>query len=761
MRASSMSECDVNTFEIGSTRQRLKPGIRFKLNGDERLSGVLVEDTHNQRFHRIGLPEYAFLSALDGKKSLEQVVALTASDLGDNAFTLSDAANLMYWAVTNQIAECDASVCYERLSERRREKQKAKWIQRLNPIAHKIHLCDIDPFASVLNFCFGWVFSKLGAAVWTATIFVGLFLLVQNFSAIYLERLQTLSSGDFLVFALVWLFLKVMHELGHAIACKRFGGDVPSLGLLFILFVPIPYVDVTSMWRVENRWQRIITSSAGILTELWLATVCMMAWMWLEPGSVRYHLETVILLATINSILFNANPLMRFDGYYVLADLLGITNLYQKGRQSVQSFAAWALFGTSFPPSAPSHLRSSPHESVIVPIYGILSLGWTALLSISMTLAAFSLLDGIGLILAVISALVWFGIPTLRAVRRSLREFKRSTSSLVRSAIAVALLAGLIHTGFRTIPSPSQFTAPIVIEFANQTIARANTPGLLSEVLVEEGMWVRQGELIARLTNPELRTELKILESEIASSTVLSNRYLQQNLIAKSQIETEKRNAMLAKREALLSQIAYLDVVATGDGYVIGSGLTSRIGTYLNRGDKILEIADTTQVRAIAMIGQNDSHWLRGKSESSGWIELDGRPGLPLHGSLTQSVFRSQDHVPHAALAAPFGGPLTVVNRASMEGTKSADFAPRTAMDTTLTLHGGLVEKSTTSASDFKLVSPRSQVELLIHTPQTHQLYPGQTGVVHFYERRQSLGNYLAAIAYQNFGGEIITTHGL
>jgi len=143
------------------------------------------------------------------------------------------------------------------------------------------------------------------------------------------EQGQSVLAPDNLVLLYVGLILaKAVHEFGHAMACRRFGGEVHVMGIMFMVFTPMPYVDVTSAWAFRSRWQRILVGGAGMLTELFLAALATFIWANTGAGTLHSLTYNMMFVASVSTVLFNANPLMRFDGYYILADLLDIPNLY-------------------------------------------------------------------------------------------------------------------------------------------------------------------------------------------------------------------------------------------------------------------------------------------------------------------------------------------------------------------------------------------------------------------------------------------------
>jgi putative peptide zinc metalloprotease protein len=134
----------------------------------------------------------------------------------------------------------------------------------------------------------------------------------------------------------VFVFVKLIHELGHAFACRRFGGECHELGIMFLVFIPTPYVDASSAWSFNNKWQRIFVGAAGMIVELFFAALC--AFVWVNVGDPQHNVVgqlafNAMLVASVTTIIFNANPLLRYDGYYILSDWLEIPNLRQKSQE--------------------------------------------------------------------------------------------------------------------------------------------------------------------------------------------------------------------------------------------------------------------------------------------------------------------------------------------------------------------------------------------------------------------------------------------
>ena len=193
-----------------------------------------------------------------------------------------------------------------------------------------------------------------------------------------------------------------------ALACKYHRGEVRETGLIFILLAPMAYVDVTSCWRFPSRWQRIHVAAAGMLAELLVAAVAAITWAHTDSSVVHHLLFNVIVMASLSTLLFNANPLMRFDGYYILADLVEIPNLATDGNRFLKAAASRIFFGEKQRP-----LQALGFRRWFVRSYGLAAAAWRLLICVSLVTAASVLLHGAGLVLAVAGVFAWFGVAVM------------------------------------------------------------------------------------------------------------------------------------------------------------------------------------------------------------------------------------------------------------------------------------------------------------------------------------------------------------
>ena len=297
-------------------------------------------------------------------------------------------------------------------------------------------------------------YSGLALAVWLLVCLWAVGVLYVDWQRFSAASAGVLAATNWWSLAAAWFVLKLGHEISHAAVCKKYGGTVREVGLIFILFAPVAYVDVTSCWRFASKWQRIHTAAAGMYGELFLAALAVIGWSCAESAVAQHLLYNVAFMASLTTLLFNANPLMRFDGYYLLADLADVPNLYSQGTLWVRSVATRLFFGAARPARLESGWRGA-----FVRGYGLAAMIWRVLVSVSLTLAATTLFQGWGIVLAAGAVALWFAKP-LHHVANELHRRRQSQPFATLRFVGVSVaLAGLLVACIQ-LPWPGARTAP-------------------------------------------------------------------------------------------------------------------------------------------------------------------------------------------------------------------------------------------------------------------------------------------------------------
>lgn len=677
----------------------------------------VVEDRLTGKCYRLGSAEYAVASLLDGKKSLAELIANVQTDARDSDSQQADdgraTLQVCKWLLQTGLAQViDAQ---ERGPATR---VIAPLWARFNPIFIRVPLLTPDRLLERLLPWAGWMNSRMFAAIAAVLAFVAASHLVMDWARFSASAggIFALEQGFYLM--VCWVVLKVAHELGHGLACKYHGGYVREAGVAFLLFAPIPYVDVTSSWRLRSKWARIHIAAAGMYVEAIIGSIAILVWSHTADGVLNQLCVNVIVMATASTVLFNANPLMRFDGYYMLADWLEIPNLYSRGQQfTTYLFRRWVLGQ----PLAENALPSSATTSRVVKIYGLVSWVWRTMVCLSLICAASLLFHGAGIVLAVTAAISWFLAPAAKfAARLLLRENWPQLGRLCVVTMGVTSVATIF---FAYTPSPFPRRSPGIIEYKPITVVRSASAGFVREILVAPGDTVAAGDVIAKLENVNLRDELRLVELAIDESDLRSRLTRQRGEMAAHQAEQDKLVALKTQYEAKAKQIDGLIVRAPATGQVVGRTLPLLLDSYLQEGDEVCRIGKESEKEIQLSIHQDDLQAFQARIGAS--VAIRGSSGV-LYADLTSITPRATDQPTHPALCSSHGGPLPV-----------------------------RADHSKNSSEGVRLLEPHFVGHVTLPIAESEQLRAGQLCTISIRTPEDTLGHVLAGRVYDWFATKL------
>jgi putative peptide zinc metalloprotease protein len=411
----------------------------------------------------------------------------------------------------------DAAGQGHELVERKRTERMRNWaLAWTRLLAIRFRGVNPDRFLTAVNDRCGWLFSPGMLLVVAAVVLYAASILVGHFDevAARLPELSALVDGRNLLCLLLTIGgIKVLHELGHALACKRFGGDVHELGLMLLAFAPCLYCDVTDAWRLPSKWQRIFVSAAGMLVELAIAALATIVWWHAQPGLLQLVALDVMLVATLSTLVVNGNPLLRYDGYYILSDLVESPNLWQRSRDVLRNWAARRLLGQRVDDDA---LVPTRHRAWLA-VYAVASKLYLAVVLVAIVWGLVAVLHPWHLenlayaagLTAMCGVLVG---PVMGAVRLARDPFRRRELRSGRLAtLATLAVAGVV--AILAMPVNYYVHAPLVLLPEEATRIYATVDGLLSHA-VAAGAPVEAGATLAELKNADVELELARLDGE-------------------------------------------------------------------------------------------------------------------------------------------------------------------------------------------------------------------------------------------------------
>ena len=487
---------DPITVEVMAFCPKVRECLRVSKHIDNAVVSFLIEDPTTGRFSRLGVAEYTFVSLLDGRTTVAEALAVTASKHGLDALDEQDAVSLCGWIVESGLAHTRASRSATRLSENASKSREQHLASVFNPMFQRMPLGSpaflVVPLARIATTLLTNRWVVLVLSVWITATAVAV---VGNIEVFWQASRNVFASDNWMWLVVAWLIVKGVHELGHAIACRMLGGRVGEAGVMWVLLVPMPYVEVTSSWAFPNKWHRILVASAGMIVEALLASIAFWIWMYSSDPLLQMHSRNLIVSATITTLLFNLNPLMRFDRYYILSDFLELPNLSTNATRwlSYMRQRYW-LGATVTRPTWPEG------RVAWVATYAVAAFAWRTLICVSLALAASRLFWGAGILLSILATAIWIGKPLTRLIsnwrdpmRINHRYFAILSASLVMVTAAVLL-----------VPWQRRVLAPMVVAHEAPSEVRSRVRGFVREIHVEPGQIVRVDDVLARLENREL-----------------------------------------------------------------------------------------------------------------------------------------------------------------------------------------------------------------------------------------------------------------
>lgn len=404
--------------------------------------------------------------------------------------------------------------------QRRSRVGRRSWISRLSSLfSLQIPLVDPTPFLNRIQPWTSLLFTRTAFLLISLLLILAAGLTVLHFEDFRrsLPDLASLVTRDHLpVFVIIFCIVKALHELGHAVVCHHCGARCRSCGIMFLIFTPVLFTDVSDSWTLSRR-QRMAVTAAGIVVELSIAALCMIAWCGAAEGAVRNALTSTILLCTVTTVLFNANPLLRFDGYFLLADFVAIPNLYQRGSERAGQFVRRLMFGLSTR-STDTFLKARS----LVTLYGLAALGYRVFVSLAiiklvLTVAHSQQQQALGMALSAFVFLSFLALPLMTFLKTtwSLSEAAgRRSSTALRLVVIAAVLLLLLKFEY-----PRQVNAVCVVVPDGEAVY-VTEPGELDS-FANYGTELKANQPLATLTDMSTQIAVVRLQSELSQQQIL------------------------------------------------------------------------------------------------------------------------------------------------------------------------------------------------------------------------------------------------
>ena len=638
-------------YRVALLKPRLGTHVEIHRHNYRGHYWFVLQDHFTGRHQRFSTEAYHIIGLMDGRRTLGEIWETVCIRLGAHMPTQDEVIGLLSQLHRSDLLHIGSVPDFSDMQRRRHKSQRSRLLMNLrSPMAIRFPLFDPDRLLDrTLPYVKPFI-GGFGAIVWVAIVTAALVMLGVHWTDL-LNNVndQILSLQNLVLISLIYPAVKVLHEFGHAYMVKRWGGEVHEMGVLFLVLMPIPYVDASSSLSFHDKRQRMLVGAAGIMVELFLAAVAMLVWVNLEPGAVRAAAFNVMFVSGVSTLLFNGNPLLRFDAYYILSDYLEIPNLGMRGNKYIGYLFQKYLLGV--------HGLESPVESAgekrWLLVYALASFIYRLFISVRIVLFIAGQFFVVGILLAVWAGFSMFVEPLWRFGQSLFRDARMQQGFLRPAGVVTLPVIALLGVIF-LVRFPLFTVAEGVVWAPDESRLIAATDGFVRKVLVSSGEHVEAGTPLLLLENPELLAQIEVLKAQVRE---YQSRYQQSRVkdLTEAEILVEEIAQIEAKLTRLGQREKALLVRSEYPGILILPDQNNLVDRYVSRGDQFGFLLRGEELLVRVLVPQADiDRIMAGTRRVS--VRLNGRLWEDLPAQIIRQIPSATNELPSLALSLEGGG---------------------------------------------------------------------------------------------------------
>ena len=639
-------------YRVSTLRPKLRQHVQIHRHRYRGNVWYMVQDHSTGQFFRFSPEAYVVVGLMEGESTVAEIWNKACEILADNMPTQDEVIFLISRLYQANVLTTDISGDSREWLERFQDKKRRKIIQAIkSPLSIRIPLLDPEKYIGKTQWLANAIFSWPSLFVWLTVIISAMFLLNFHWSNLTSNMAdRILSLENIFLIGLVYPVVKLIHEFGHAYAVKRWGGEVHEMGILFLVFMPVPYVDASSSTAFRDKRKRMVVAAAGILVELFLASVALIVWANVEQGVVRSIAYNTMLISGISTVFFNGNPLLRFDAYYVLSDYLEIPNMGGRSNKHIGYLIQRYILGVK----EVEKVAHTKGEAYWLFSYSIAAFIYRMFIMFIIVVFVAGKFFFIGVLLAIWAAVAALINPLVKVIYNALkngalRSAKPKLIGLIVGSIAAVVLLLLV------IPMPLSTNAQGVVWASSNVDVRSAANCFTTKLHVSSGAQVTKGQKILTCDDPELLATIGVFEAR--KKEYEYRRQAQINDRAQYKILEGEVTRIDEELSLMKSKLSELVIKSHLDGTLVFNDELSMVGRFIRRGESIAYILHKDQLKIRSVVLQDDADRVRLGTKSIE-VRFASDYATPATASIVKEVPMVSNRLPSVALTIDGGGEI-------------------------------------------------------------------------------------------------------
>ena len=644
-------------YRIADLHPRLRPHVMVRMQTTRGQAWYVLYNQATGRHHRVNAHAYQLVGRLDGRHTVEEVWQVLLEQQGDEAPSQQDVIRILGQMTDAGLIQAEVTPDVRQMLEQGAQRQRQLRRSRLNPLSFRMGLFNPSHLLERLMPLAHFLWTRWTLLAWLALVFgAGWGTLLQHRELSAYAHMHFMSPGYLAAAWLIYPLMKALHELGHALTLRRFGCEVPEVGVNFFLFMPMPYVDASAANRLGKARHRAAISFAGIGVELFLAALAAVCWLAVEDGLLRQAAFVVMSLGGLSTVLFNGNPLMKLDGYYVLIDVLDLSNLagrssklWARGAQRI----VLGLLRIEVPLDESGLQGSDWVERLALWLYA--PMAWMYRVGVSCLIVTWAAdkasLFGMAVALGSAWALL---VKPLAGVIGAVMQLPGYAAVRGHAMAAGGVLLLSVLLGLFMVPVPTTLVVEGLVWLPEDAKIRATVDGQVQTVWVHGEAAVQKGQALMTLESPLLKMQREVLAAKVERAETEINANLSSDAL-KSQNAVADLNRDREALGKLDADIGSHVLRATCTGRFVLSRGADLEGREVNRGELLAHVLSTGPAVVRAVVPQPEIDAIRHRLQDVR-VMLDEQPGQVLAAHFLREVPASTIKLPDPALSEHMGG---------------------------------------------------------------------------------------------------------